>query len=273
MMIVQRVPMTEAPIIIRNVDHAVTALALARHFGNDHFAAPHPGALMRAVSLNHEEGWREFDNHPARNPETGLPFHLQDTPLDLRLMQFKASTDFNEKVHPWCGLLSSIHVWGYSNADEDGAPENAFEQIPDERKSEIAKLRHDEAERQKWLMRRLRRKRQTAAWVEPNALRISRNLLNFFDRLSLHFQLAGEGLRQDAQFSDVPTSVTELEFADVSLTMTGLSQARLKPYPFTRNPLFLRCRVRRIWPSDAEEEFQQQLKNSLYTEQCYRLSG
>ena len=226
-MIIQRVATGEASIIIRNVDHAVTALALARNFGNDDFAAPHPGALTRAVTLNHEEGWRGIDDHPARNLETGLPYHLEETPLDLRLTQLRASTDFNENYHPWCGLLSSIHIWGFGNAGDERSGDGPFAQNPSEWEGEIARLRKEEVARQQWLARRLRRKPQTAAWVEPNALRSSYNLLQFFDRLALHFQLAGEGLREDARFADVPTRPTGREFADITLSMTGRAEARV----------------------------------------------
>jgi len=55
--------------------------------------------------------------------------------------------------------------------------------------------------------------------------------------------------------------------------MTGRAEARVTPYPFARNPLILRCRVRRIWPSESDEDFRQQLKDNAFEDQWYRLSG
>jgi hypothetical protein len=52
-----------------------------------------------------------------------------------------------------------------------------------------------------------------------------------------------------------------------------MTDARIEPYPFARNPLILRCRIRRIWPSESDEDFQEQLESSAFEDQWYRLSG
>jgi hypothetical protein len=112
LMIVQQVPEGVAPIIICNVDHGVAAGQLAEAFGNAQFARAVPGGLLGFVARHHEEGWRPLDACPRRNPATGLPYHLSETPADLVIQKSIASPDFNERHHPWCGLLSSMHSWG-----------------------------------------------------------------------------------------------------------------------------------------------------------------
>jgi hypothetical protein len=72
-MIVQRVPTGQAATIIRNVDHAVAAGALARAFGNERFSPIEPARLMAYVAENHEEGWRAVDDAPVRNPRRDCP--------------------------------------------------------------------------------------------------------------------------------------------------------------------------------------------------------
>jgi hypothetical protein len=114
-MIVQRVPAGEAAVVIRNVDHALTAGQLARAFGKHQFLHTQPVDLMFYVVDNHEEGWRPLDEAPRRNPATGLPYHLGETPPDLLIQKSMASPAWNERRHPWCGLLSSMHSWGLYN--------------------------------------------------------------------------------------------------------------------------------------------------------------
>jgi hypothetical protein len=251
-MIVQQVPEGAAPIIICNVNHAVAAGQLAEAFGNAQFAMAVPRGLMEFVARHHEEGWRPVDTSPRRNPATGLPYHLSETPADLLIQKSIASPDFNERHHPWCGLLSSMHSWGLYHHRYGLSEAISIEQRPPAYAAAIAQMLDAELLRQERLKRLLRSDLATAPWVEHAALMTAYKLLEFFDTLALWWQLTHADLRQPACFSHVPAAVGEDVTVDV--VPTGSHSARLTPYPFVRSPLVLRCRVRSVRPA-SEADF------------------
>jgi hypothetical protein len=67
--------------------------------------------------------------------------------------------------------------------------------------------------------------------VNDEALMRAYKLLEFFDTLALHFQLHGDGLRDDGRFPKVPTGGNDGDLP-VSLTMLDAATACLSPYPF-----------------------------------------
>ena len=251
-MIVQRVPAGEPTIIIRNVDHAVTAGQLARAFGNAQFLVPEPMELMTYVVEHHEEGWRPLDEAPRRNPLTGLPYHLGETPADLLIQKSVASPNWNERRHPWCGLLSSMHSWGLYNGRYGISDAITIEARPPAHAAQIEAMLEGELARQARLKEVLRADWSTASWVEKEVLLSSYKLLEFFDTLALWFQLTHAALREPARFR-VPAAEGE----DLILTIepTGQDTARISPFPFRESPIRLRCLVRAITPSEGDAEF------------------
>lgn len=269
-MIVQRVKSRETPIIIRNVDHAETAEALARHFGNEEFAAPEPSELMAFLTRHHEEGWREIDDNPALNPETGLPFHLAETPMPLLLQKSAASPDFNELHHPWCGLLSSMHSWGLFH-DRYGLSEKvSIKARPSGFIDQIEHMLAGELSRQKRLTELLRADPHAAQWAEASSIMSAYKLLEFFDMLALHFQMSGAGLRVDSIIPSVPAGYG-LSDRTLQLHMTGPASARLTPYPFAASPLPVVCRARRLMPSRNRSEMIEKLRTQPFEIQIYTL--
>jgi hypothetical protein len=269
-MIVQQVPEGTPPIIICNVDHAVAVGQLAEAFGNAQFARALPQGLLECVARHHEEGWRPLDAHPRRNPATGLPYHLSETPAELLIQKSIASPDFNERHHPWCGLLSSMHSWGLYHLRCGVSDAVCIEQRPPAYAAAIAQMLDGELARQERLKARLRSDPATASWVEEAALMTAYKLLEFFDTFALWWQLTHADLRRPTHFTHVPAVVGE----DLTLDIvpTGSHSALLTPYPFARSPLVLRCRVRSVRPA-SEDHFAAVIAGGPTSWQHYELSA
>jgi hypothetical protein len=270
-MIVQRVREGETPIIICNVDHAVAAGELAAAFGNAQFARPVPNGLLRFVARHHEEGWRSVDARPRRNPKTGLPYHLADTPADQLIRKSIASPDFNERHHPWCGLISSMHSWGLYHQRYGISDAVSIEPRPAGYVSAITQMLEGELARQERLRERLGSDPTTAQWVDETVLMTSYKLLEFFDTLALWWQLTDPSLRQPARFTHVPAAVGE--DVTIDIVPTGVNRARLTPFPFKQSPLVLRCRMRSVCPAATEAEFATAITGGKTLWQHYQLSA
>ena len=114
-MFIQSAPPGQPHGAIMMHDHAALSGQFARSFGNAGFEAPTPLDLVVYVIASHDAGWAAFDRDPATDPETGLPYTVFATPARHILPTSKGSPDYNERHHPYCGLLSSMHTWGIYN--------------------------------------------------------------------------------------------------------------------------------------------------------------
>src|SRR5262249_39213732 len=74
-----------------------------------------PNDLMFYVVAHHDAGWAEFDRDPVTDETTGMPYNLVETPAKYLTVTSRRSPDFNERHHPYCGLMSSMHSWGLYN--------------------------------------------------------------------------------------------------------------------------------------------------------------
>jgi hypothetical protein len=270
-MIVQHVPKGETPVIIRNVDHAVTAGQLARAFGNGAFIVPEPVELLLFVAENHEEGWRPYDDNPIRNPQTGMPYMLASSPQWMLIEKSMTSPDYNERHHPWCGLLSSMHNYGLYNNRYGINDKINIGSRPAEYRASIRAMECYEVARQERLKELLRCDQKTRPWVEQEHLFASYALLEFFDTLALFFQATHSDLREAAKFVNIPARAGE----NVTLTVmpAGTHTARVTPYPFYADPLMLTCRVRKFTPCQTDEQLTRQINEAAYETETYTLAS
>ena len=114
-MIIQTAPAGEPRLAIMMHEHTALSGQFARAFGNDRFEPTEPNDLMVHVVSHHDEGWAEFDRDPATDEKTGLPYNLVETPAEHITVTSRRSPEFNERQHPYCGLMSSMHSWGLYN--------------------------------------------------------------------------------------------------------------------------------------------------------------
>ena len=61
-------------ILIRQTDHAVLSGFFAREWGNDLFKRPEPLESMRLAATEHDNGWREWELQPKRDPVAPLTY-------------------------------------------------------------------------------------------------------------------------------------------------------------------------------------------------------
>jgi hypothetical protein len=237
--IVQTAEPGNAHFVIRQSDHARSAGQLAAAFGNDHFAALHPQDLMEFVTRHHDEGWEEVDSAALQDPNTGLPYHLTETPTDALLATSSRSPDFNERHHPFCGLLSSMHTCGIYQGRFGIVARPSPSYLPEKRRA-VEELLLREQARQVRLKAVLTDQRETAYWVEDAFLFYNYKRLQFFDLLALYFHKHHAAARRRTEFQQVPVRAGE----EVTITIEPVDETRyrLTPYPFEAPQLELSTR-------------------------------
>jgi Protein of unknown function (DUF3891) len=266
-MIVQTAPEPHERFVIRNVDHAKMATSFASAFGNDKFRRIEPWDLMLFLVENHEEGWRFYDERPRLDPGTGFPFHLAETPQSILVQKSRLSPDFNERHHPWCGLLSSMHSWGLYNHRYGLSDKVSIEKVLSEEQEEVNWMLDAELARQERLKGNLARQAESASWIEPVRLFSSYKLLEFFDTLALYLQLTHWKLRKPSAFQNVPMDVGQ--DCTVFAEPIDVEVVRLQPYPFGDDPLQIECSGKCIGPCASDDQLTAALERQPFDDQHY----
>lgn len=251
-MIVQTTSDGQPSFVIEQADHARMSGQVAAAFGNDRFAAPVPRDLMIYVAGHHDEGWVPVDGLRLQSPDTGLPYHLTQTPLSYVLRTSAGSPAFNEAHHPFCGVLSSMHTYGLFHGRYGLSDFIFVERVPVEHKAAVMAMLDNELARQERLKRLLAADPASAGWVEEAALFDSYKLLQFFDTLSLYFHLTGREQRGQTSFQHVPDG----RGADHTLTIEPVADAyRLSPFPFAGDELTVSVLGRTLTPQPPRTDF------------------
>jgi hypothetical protein len=251
-MIVQTAPAGTAHFVILQTDHARTAGQFAAAFGNEQFSPLTPEEPMLFMTAHHDEGWAEVDAGARIDPATGLPYHLSQTPLDLLMITASGSPDFNEAFHPYAGLISSMHTYGLYHGRYGLSDWISIDHISGPLRPKVEAMLEAEVERQKRLKVRLRADSEFCALVDEEVIFHNYKLLQFFDTLSLYFQLTGEADRGESRFLNVPMRVGDDVTVTISRQEPGLYV--LDPFPFACDPLEVFTLGRYLLPWDGEDE-------------------
>lgn len=245
-MIVQSAPPGEPAFVMTMRQHTAFAGALARAFGNDDFEPIAPRDEMLFVVDHHDEGWAGYDRAPRLDPDTRLPYHLIRTPREVTAETGVGSADFNEAHHPYCGLLSSMHIWGLYNGRYGYSDQVLISTVPEEFQPLFQTMLDGQLARQERLKATLADDPETAPWVEDGHLFQNYKQLQFFDTLALYFHCAHEGSRKPTDFLHVPTSADE----DVTVTVEPLGDGiyRATPFPFAEDGVDLAFEGRPLTP-------------------------
>jgi hypothetical protein len=229
-MIIQTGPAGAPRLAIMMHEHTALSGQFARAFGNDRFEPVQPDGLMFYVVSHHDAGWAEFDRNPVTDERTGLPYNLVETPVEHITVTSRRSPEFNERQHPYCGLLSSMHSWGLYNGRYGLSDLVLIKNIPPQDRPLAERMLAGELERQKRLEAEIATDAQAAAWLEQGHLFQNYKQLQFFDTLALYFNRTHPGERGEQEFRHVPLNVGE----DVSLTVRPRQPGvyELSPYPF-----------------------------------------
>lgn len=235
--IVQSAPRGAPHFILKMAEHTAFACELARAFGNADFEAVEPCEEMFYVIEHHDRGWAQFDDAPGRDPKTGLPWNLIETPRDIVLATGRASPDFNEARHLYCGLISSMHIWGLYNGRYGFSDRVLVDSMPEEDRPKFDEMLDAQLERQARIKEALAADPQTSAWVEESHLFQNYKQLQLFDTMSLYFQIHGPGERQPSTFTHVPKSATD--DVTVHIEPVDAETYRLDPFPFREDGIRL----------------------------------
>jgi uncharacterized protein DUF3891 len=225
---------------------------MARAFGNDRFERPAPFDEVVYVVENHDRGWDTYDANPGIDPATHLPYIMVRTPIPDLVKTNRGSPDFNEKHHPYCGLLSSMHTvglyngrYGLSSFVARTQSSTSIDVAKDDRALIDAMLANEEA-RQARLTSTLAGAPATRDLVaEPHRFQNYKQL-QFLDTLSLYFHLRHAGERGAQTYIHVPMNAE----ADASIALKKIDDRTysLAPYPFAPDRLTITCEGRYVMP-------------------------
>lgn len=268
-MIVQTTLEGKPNFVIEQPDHARMSGQLSEAFGNDAFGAPVPHELLTYIVAHHDEGWESVDALREQSLDTGLPHHLTQTPLPYLVKTSKASPEFNEAHHAFCGLLSSMHTYGLFNGRYGMSDFIFIDKISDDAKQDVTDMLNTELERQERLKKELSANEESAAWVEEDALMNNYKLLQFFDTLSLYFHMTHTEGRGEAKFLHVPDG----KGIDHTLTINPTDDGAyaLSPYPFKDDSVEVTVEGRYLTSQPQGTDFKSIFDNTSKEKQTYKI--
>jgi hypothetical protein len=227
-------------------------LQFANAFGNERFESLSPANLMIHVVSNHDAGWIEFDRDPKIDPSTGLPYNLVDTPPEFITTTSRLSPDFNQRQHPYCGLISSMHSWGLYNGRYGLSKLVLLDKIAAKDRPLADKMLSGELERQNRLKAELATDPEAGAWLDERKVFQNYKALQFLDTLALYFNRIHPSERVEQIFENVPLSAQQ----DVTVTIrpAGQNTYNLSPFPLSADGAEFAYCGRRVSPSDGNRE-------------------
>jgi uncharacterized protein DUF3891 len=209
--------------------HAWLCGQLARAWGNERFGAVVPLDEVALGAEQHDVGMAEWDLHPVRNPQTGLPLSFIEMPLADNLGLWRAGPSRLITQSRYAALLAAMHGRRlYERRDLAAAP-------PAEAELVRAFLKHSHA-LEATLRQHLRADPAAAPTATDELIARNSHLLWTWDSLSLALLLdwAPFTLR------NVPTAG---DGVDVHLSPDGT----LDPWPFSgTGALAVHCDARRL---------------------------
>ena len=233
-------------------EHLQLASQFAENFGNDTFARPEPRDYFLYACRWHDKGWKDLDDNPPLDPETGLPYNLVETPIPIITLTGCRSPEYNEAHHAYCGLLDSMHIWGLYNGRYGLSDKVLIDIVPEQYRLAADTMLSTERQRQERLTAVLQDDPDTAPWVEEERLFANYKALQFFDTFALYFNCVHPAGRGESTFANVPRGVDD----DVSVEVRALGDGvySLDPYPFRDDGLEVSFTGRHLAPFGADDK-------------------
>ena len=250
-MIVQTAPKGEKHFIITMENHTQLSGQFATAFGNQEFDPIEPRDQMLHMIKNHDIGWRELDSEAYRDPKTGLPYNLVETPFSYIAKTSAASPEINSQHHPYCGLISSMHSWGLYNGRYGMSDKVLLDGLAAENRATADKLLEGEKIRQESLKKLLGSDVIMSEWVTESRLMLNYKLLQFFDTLALYFNCVHDDARENTTYSHIPAGIGK----DVDIKIEKLDEGLygLNPFPFQGKSLDISFSGKYMFPADTGE--------------------
>ena len=236
-MIIQTAPTGTPRLAIMMYEHTALCQQFAHAFGNGLFEPLAPLDLMVYVISHHDAGWLAFDRDPVIDEKTGLPYNLAETPIQHISVTSRLSPEFNQRHHPFCGLISSMHSWGLYNGRYGLSKWCCWtrSKIRTVAGGQVAQRR---ADRQKRLKAEIADEPRTSGWLEERRLFQNYKQLQFIDTLALYFNRIHPTERMHQEFENVPMSTQK----DVTITIrpAGRMSTHCRRFPLRRTQASLR---------------------------------
>jgi len=248
-MIIQTAPSATPRLAITMYEHNALCLQFAKVFGNDDFERLEPFDLMVFVISNHDAGWLEYDRDPGIDSAIGLPYNLVDTPPASIITTSRLSPDFNERQHPYCGLISSMHSWGLYNGRYGLSKLVLLDKVAAKDRPVADEMLNGELERQERLKTQLAKEAQADAWLDEGKIFQNYKALQFLDTLALYFNRIHPAERVEQTFEHVPLSKDE--DANVAIRPVGGKTYALSPFPLSTVGAEFAFSGRRVTPADG----------------------
>lgn len=160
--------------LIRQHDHGLVSGELAAAWNGPLGSGAWDRVVVLATSL-HDLGWRELDDPPVWDPETGRPRDFLAYPPDAKYEAAAEGIDRIEELHPYAAVLVSLH---YTSFRGGGRP-SEFEEAEEDRRVELLDTLEDEA-------------------PGPRQIQEDLQALRLFDNLSLFLCLTPPGADPDS---------------------------------------------------------------------------
>lgn len=247
-MIVQSAPRGQEHFVMTMAEHTAFAAELARVFGNAEFEPVRPRDPVLHLIGHHDAGWRELDALALADPNTGLPYHLTQTPFHRIVETSAASPARNAQYHPYAGLLSSMHSWGLYNGRYGMSDKLLLDALVAQDRELASRMLAAEERRQKTLRQELARDPETAPWIETGHLFQNYKQLQFFDTLALYFNCTCAAGRCASTFTHVPLSTTA--DCEVGVEPVGVGAYAITPFPFSEDGVELSFEGRYLSPRE-----------------------
>jgi hypothetical protein len=249
-MIIQTAPAGTPRLAIMMYEHTTLCGQFARAFGNDAFESLAPLELMVYIIAHHDAGWAEFDHDPVTDAKTGLPFNLIETPAEYITVTSRLSPDFNERQHPFCGLMSSMHSWGLYSGRYGLSDNVLIEKFPEQERPLAERMLDGELARQKRLKEAIGKDPKLAERLDEKKLFQNYKQLQFIDTLALYFNRVNRDQRGPQTFAHVPLNAEE----DTSVTIQPGEAGvyTLSPFPFAATGAEFAFAGRRIRSGENE---------------------
>ena len=229
-MIIQTAPASQPRLAIMMYEHTALSHQFARAFGNEQFQPTDPKDLMFHVVLHHDAGWAEFDRDPVTDPKTNLPYNLVETPPEYITVTSRLSPESNQRQHPFCGLMSSMHSWGLYNGRYGLSSMVLIDKIPLQDRPLAQRMLDGELDRQKRLKAEIAKDPVAAPWLDERRLFQNYKQLQLFDTFALYFNRTHPRERTEIKFEHVPLNAGEETTITVRPREPGVYE--LSPYPF-----------------------------------------
>lgn len=238
--------------LITQHDHALLAAELAKHFGNKGFGRPVRGEVTITAVAQHDSGWPLHDNAPTLNKQN-QPLDVFEVSRDIALPVWTESANLSERIHPYAGLLVSLHVLSLSVYATSQAPtkHEKFDLADMRERFEINKFQHREIERQEHLRKQLGLRidlplthgiAEAGADSKDDELTFDFRMLQAMDQISLALCCTIPPMQQTTQVlphaGEAPIHIQVRRDAEY--------RVRVSPWPFDVSEIEVKVPARRV---------------------------